>query len=157
MPESDNIHAPRPWVQVAAICQNAIIEANTGSLSVIKITDVVGLAGMTPQMQPQPIQLTMVIILKSDEMKGQFHLSIRVTSPVGQVTTGQEVLFVFEGGPRGVQTVLPIGMIATEPGLYWFDVILEPDIVLTRVPLTVLYQRIQPPFAPGQPQPSGGQ
>jgi len=154
VPELDDIHAPRPWVQVAAICQTAIVEANTGSLSVIKITDSIGVAGMTPQMQPQPIQLTMVIVLKSDEMKGQFHVKIRVTSPQGQMTMGQEILFVFEGGPRGVQTVLPIGMVATESGLYWFDVMLE-DVVLTRVPLTVLYQRIQPPtgLPPGFLQP----
>jgi hypothetical protein len=143
-----DIRAPRPWVLVAAFCQNAIIEANTGSVSVIKITDSVGFAGMTPEMRPQPLQLTMVIILKSDEMRGQYHVRIRCTSPQGQVTTGQEILFVFEGGARGVQTVMPMALIATEPGLYWFDVMIEDDI-LTRVPLTVLYQRIQQP--PGQP------
>jgi hypothetical protein len=153
---TDSMHdfrAPRPWVQVAAFCQNAIIEANTGSVSVIKITDSVGVAGMATEMIPQPLQLTMVIILKSDEMRGQYHVKIRCTSPLGQVTFGQEILFVFEGGARGVQTVVPTALIATEPGVYWFDVMIEED-VLTRVPLTVLYQRIQqPPGLPGFHQP----
>ncbi len=144
MPEPEEVRAPRPWVQIAAFCQNAIIEANTGALSVIKITDSVGVAGMAPEMQPQPIQLTMAIILKSDQMVGQYHVRIRVTSPQGTQTLGQEILFVFEGGPRGVQTILPVGMIATEPGLYWFDIMIENDVI-TRVPLTVLYQRIQMP------------
>jgi hypothetical protein len=143
MPESDEIHVPRPWVQVAAICHTALIE-NTGQLSVIRITDRIAVAGVTPEMQPQPLQLTMAILLKSGDMHGQYNVRVRCTSPQGQETLGQEILFLFEGGDRGVQTIVPIAMVATEPGTYWFDVMLEED-VLTRVPLTVLYQKIQLP------------
>jgi hypothetical protein len=155
MPE--DITAPRPWVQVAVLCQTALIE-NTGHLSVIRIVDRINLAGVTPELQPTPVQLTMAILLKSDLMEGNYPVKIRCTSPQGVVTEGPELAFVFEGKDRGVQVVLPMGLIATEQGVYWFDVLIEGEITLTRVPLRVIYQRVQtlgqmPPGvgAPGMP------
>lgn len=152
MPETEYFRAPRPWVQIATICQSAIIEANTNSLSVIKVTDRIGVAGFTPDMQPQPINVTLAILLKSDQMNGQYLVKIRCTSPVGATTDGPEMPFLFEGNDRGVQVVFPLGFVATEQGLYWFDVLLEEE-VLTRIPLRVMYQRIQMP--PGMPLPPG--
>jgi uncharacterized protein DUF6941 len=136
--------APRPWVQVAAFCLTAITEAATNSLSVIKLLDRLTVAGVTAEMQPQPLQLTLVLVLKSDEMRGQYQVKIRVTSPRGVATDGPEMPFLFEGEDRGVQIVLPTGVLATEPGLYWFDVLLENE-VLTRIPIRLLYQRLQLP------------
>ena len=140
----DEIRAPRPWVQVAAFCQTALIE-NTGHLSVIRIIDRVNLAGVTAEMQPTPLQVTMAIVLKSGEMQGQYQIRLRCTSPSGQVTPGPEIPFLFEGGDRGVQSVFPIGLLAVERGIYWFDVLIEDETILTRVPLHVLYQRLQMP------------
>lgn len=148
-----DVRVPRPWVQVAVICHTALVEQTTGQLSVIRITDRVAVGGITPQMQPQPLQLTMALVVKSGDMQGQYNIRLRVNSPTGQVTMGQEIMMLFEGGDRGVQSIIPIGMIVTETGTYWFDVVLEEEI-LTRVPLTVLYQRLQIPpgmLPPGMP------
>ena len=150
----ETVHAPRPWVQVAAFCQSALTE-NTGSLSIIRVVDRFGVPGVTPEMPPTNIQLTMVVVLKSDQMVGNYRLSIRTHSPSGQVTQGPEFPALFEGNDRGVQLVLPTGILANEQGLYWFDVLIEDEIV-TRIPLRVMYQRIQLPpgvgFAgPGTP------
>lgn len=145
MPDAEEIRAPRPWVQIATICHTALLET-TGQLSVIRVTDRIAVAGLTQEMQAQPLQLTFAILLRSGEMRGQYNVKIRVTSPQGQETMGQEIMFLFEGGDRGVQVILPLAMMATEAGTYWFDVLVEDDI-LTRIPLTVLYQRIQ--FPPG--------
>ena len=144
-----NFQVPRPWIQVAAFCQTALVE-NTGQLSVVRITDRVNIMGYTPQMQPQPLQLTMALLIKSGDMRGQYTLRLRVNSPNGQQTTSQETTLLFEGGDRGVQSVIPIAMVVGDIGTYWFDIMLEEEI-LTRVPLTVLYQRIQLP--PGSPPP----
>lgn len=149
-----DIRAPRPWVQVAVLCQTALVE-NTGQLSVIRITDRLMLTGITPTLQPTPIQLTMTVVLKSDEMQGNFPVKVRCTSPTGVVTDGPEMPFLFEGNDRGVQVVAPMGLIATEQGVYWFDVLIEGDTVLTRVPLRVIYQRAQMP--PGRPPAASGQ
>jgi hypothetical protein len=152
MTEADEIRVPRPWVQVATICQSAIIEANTNALSVIKVTDRIGVAGFTPEMQPQPINVTLALLLKSDQMNGQYQVKIRCTSPTGVATDGPEIPFLFEGNDRGVQAVFPLGFVATESGVYWFDVLLEEE-TLTRIPLRVMYQRIQ--AQPGMPLPPG--
>lgn len=146
MPEQidriETVRAPRPWVQVATFCETAII-GNDSSLSIIRILDRIGIAGMTAEMQPQPLQLKMAIVLKSDEMRGQYQVRIRCTSPRGAITDGPEIPFLFEGEDRGVQVVLPAAVLATEAGLYWFDLMIE-DEILTRVPMRVLYQRINP-------------
>ena len=142
MPE--DIRAPRPWVQVAVLCQTALVE-NTGHLTVVRIVDRITLPGITAELQPTPVQLTMAIVLKSDQMQGNYPIKIRCTSPNGTVTSGVEMPFLFEGNDRGVQVVLPMGMIATEQGVYWFDILIENEIVLTRVPLRVIYQRVQMP------------
>jgi hypothetical protein len=146
MHESDIVHAPRPWVNVAAFCQTSIREHGSGNLSIIKVNDGMTLVGVTKEMQPTPVQLTMVLILKAGDMQGQYSVKVRCVSPTGTETTGPDIPHFFEGGTRGIQTVLPIGMIATEPGDYWFDVLLE-DEILTRVPLRVLYQQV--PIPPG--------
>ncbi|MHB8303449.1 MAG: DUF6941 family protein [Acidobacteriaceae bacterium] len=143
MAGSDEIRAPRPGVQVAAFCHTAITE-NTGALSVIRVTDRIALAGVAAEMQPMPLQLTMALILKSDEMQGQYQVKLRCISPLGKSTDGQEMPFLFEGRDRGVQVVLPVGLVVTEQGLYWFEAMLENEI-LTRVPLRVMYQRVQLP------------
>ena len=150
----DEIHAPRPWVLIATFCQAGIIEANTGNLSVIRVLDALPLFGITKEMQqPIPVQLTMALLLKSGEMNGQYSIKIRCNSPSRTQTDGPEIPFYFEAGDRGVQVVLPIGLFANEPGVYWFDVLLEPDTILTRVPLRVIYQQIQlPPGTVGSPQ-----
>lgn len=135
--------APRPWVQIAALCTTALID-NTGALSVIRVTDRIAVAGVTPEMQPQPIQLTLAILMKSDQMRGSYQVKVRCTSPSGNVTPGPEFSFLFEGDDRGVQVVVPFGVLATEIGLYWFDVLVEEDLV-TRLPLRVLYQKLQLP------------
>jgi hypothetical protein len=146
MSEPDEIRAPRPWVSIAAFCQTAIIEAGTGNLSVIKIVDGLSLAGTTAEMQPTPIQVTMALILKSDEMTGQYTVKITVTSPTGTKTPGPNLPCYFEGRDRGVQSVFPIGLFVAEQGIYWFDIMLGEEMVLTRVPLRVMYQQVPSPM-----------
>ena len=137
-----DIRAPRPWVQVAVLCQTALQEAN-GVLSVIRLIDRITLTGTAPELQPTPVQLTMAIVLKSDLMQGNYPVKIRSTSPQNVVTLSPEMSFLFEGNDRGVQAVIPAALVATEQGVYWFDVLIEEEI-LTRVPLRIIYQRAIP-------------
>lgn len=137
------IALPRPWVQLAALCQSALTE-NTGQLSIIRIVDRWVVVGPTSTMQPANIQLMLAIILKSDQMRGQYQLKIRLRSPLGITTEGPDLPALFEGDDRGVQAILPAGILATEPGLYWFEILVEEELV-TRVPLRILYQKIQLP------------
>lgn len=141
----------RPYVQVAAICQAALQEP-TGFLSLVRLIDRLPLAGPTDEMQPQPLHnLVLVIVLKSGSMKGKYNIKVVPETPSGRKLQGPQLSALFEGEERGVAAVLPLGIVAEEEGLYWFDVILEQDL-LTRIPLRLIYQKMQPgmPFQPPQ-------
>jgi len=141
----------RPFVQVAAICQTALQEA-AGYLSLVRLMDRVAFAGITEEMQPQPLnQLAIVVLLKSGDLKGKYNMSIIPVTPSGKRLPGPQLSVLFEGEERGVAAILPVAIVADEEGLYWFDVILEQDL-LTRIPLRVMYQRIAQgmPFQPPQ-------
>ncbi len=141
----------RPYVQVAAICQTALQEPN-GYLSLIRLIDRLPIAGFQDEMQPQPLNnLVLAVVLKSGSMKGQYKLRIIPVTPSGKRLAGPEMGVLFEGEERGVAAIMPLGIVAEEQGLYWFDVMLEQDL-LTRVPLRLMYQKMQPgtPFQPPQ-------
>jgi hypothetical protein len=94
--------------------------------------------------------LSMVIILKAGEMSGKYTVKVVAESPSGKRTPALQFTALFERDERGVVFCSPLGLVATEEGLYWFDIMLEQD-VLTRIPLRVMYQKIQP--IPGMPIP----
>ena len=141
-----------PFVQIACICNTALQEV-TGHLSVIRITDRVGVVGTTPQMQPQPLQnLVLVLLLKSGGLRETHNLKIVPVTPRGNPLPASELAVLFEGDERGPGVVTPLSLVATEEGLYWFEVYLEEQL-LTKIPLRVIYQRaqmipLQPPPAP---------
>jgi hypothetical protein len=133
-----------PFVQVAAICATPLVEQQ-GFLSVIRIQDRLPLAGPTDQMRPQPLTaLWMVISLKSGEMRGKYTLQIVAVTPSGKRQNAASAPALFEGEERGVVIATPIGLVAEEEGLYWFEVTLE-GAVLTQIPLRVMYQKMQLP------------
>lgn len=139
MPE----HPMRPFVQVAAICQ-APVQETSGLLSIFRIMDRIPVHGTTDEMVPQPLNsLFIVVILKSGEMSGKYPLKIVPETPSGQRLLPLEASALFERDERGVVFIHPVPLVATEEGLYWFDVMLGPDL-LTRIPLRVMYQKIQP-------------
>jgi hypothetical protein len=139
-----------PYVQVAAICMTPLIEQQ-GLLSVIRIQDRIQLAGLTENMQPQPLNsLTLVVALKSGEMTGKFALNIVPITPSGKRLPGPSMSILFEGQERGTVMMAPLMVVAEEEGLYWFEVTLE-DMILTRIPLRVMYQKMQ--TIPGMPFP----
>jgi Family of unknown function (DUF6941) len=149
MPE----HPMRPFVQVACVCQAALQET-TGLFTVVRILDRIPVQGVTEEMQPQPLNtLSLIVILKSGEMSGKYTLSVTPQTPSGKRLPSMQMPALFERDERGVVLCVPLMLVATEEGLYWFDVTIEQD-VLTRIPLRVMYQRIQPiPGIQFQPPP----
>jgi Family of unknown function (DUF6941) len=130
-----------PYVQVAAFCQTAIREGQ-GSLSLIRLITRFPVVGLTKEMQPTPISLTLAVILKSGNMQGSYTLTVRPVTPTEEVLPPLNVPILFEGSDRGVALVRQIALVAKEPGLYWFDVLVE-GTLLTRIPLRILYQQGQ--------------
>ena len=141
-----------PYVQVAAICTTPLMEQQ-GLLSVIRIQDRIQLAGPTDQMQPQPLNsLWIVVSLKSGELQGKYNLLITPITPSGTRLEGPNVSVLFEGQERGAILSAPLGVVAEEEGLYWFEITLD-GTILTRIPLRVMYQKMQ---MLGMPFPQAG-
>ncbi len=140
-----------PYVQIAAFCHTALIE-NTGALSIIRITDRVGVAGFTPEMAPTTVQVTLVVVLKSGFLRNQAKIIVRGITPSGVILPNIAFPALFEGEERGVQLIMPMGFVVQEQGLYWFEVLVE-EQALTRIPLRILYQQVaaHPGMMPGMP------
>ena len=139
-----------PYVQVAAICATPLIEQQ-GFLSIIRIQDRIQLAGLTDNMQPQLLNsLTLVVAVKSGDMSGKYTLNVVPITPSGKRLLGPSMSILFEGQERGTVMMAPLMVVAEEEGLYWFEITLE-DMILTRIPLRVMYQKMQ--TIPGMPFP----
>ncbi|HUA83480.1 MAG TPA: hypothetical protein VMB85_06435 [Bryobacteraceae bacterium] len=131
-----------PYVHVAAFCQTALNEAN-GVLSLIRLIDRYPIVGQTKEMQPTTINITLAVVLKSGNMTGSATLSIKPMKPDGNPMPPLNVPVLFEGMERGVGIITQMQLALTEPGLYWFDVFIDEVVLLTRIPLRILYQEGQ--------------
>jgi hypothetical protein len=131
-----------PFMTAAMFCEH-ILEDKDGTLSAIRIVDRVTQTATGPgapkDMPPMAIKLWMLITLRSGAARGRRTVSIRPESPSGQQSPAIELPVLFEGEDRGQNFRTQIGFVAEHEGLYWFDVLLEDDL-LTRVPLRVVYR-----------------
>jgi hypothetical protein len=131
-----------PYLIAATLCERAIQEGD-GVLSLIRVVDKVtqAVAGPTvpDKMPPIQVNLTLVVVLKPGEARGRYRLGVRPEAPSGQRLPDAELPVSFAGAPdAGANLLLGINMIAEEEGLYWFDVLLD-DQLLTRTPLRIEY------------------
>jgi|SRR5579884_2292462 len=132
----------RPWVQVACFCTVAMQEVPPGGMkSLIRIFDRWFFNGTAAEMPPSTLQTTMVIMLKSGQMRGPATVKVRPLTPSKKELPSLEIPVLFEGDDRGVDIILPLVMAVQETGLYWFDVFVD-DQIFTRIPLRVVYQKM---------------
>ncbi len=114
----------------------------------INIVDGVSVVGPDPDEMPafSLANLKVVINLWAGQTKGRYTLKLRPEEPSG--LQGDPIVLGtinFSNQP-GIDTILPMPPYqVTEEGKYWFDVLLSPgrdeeDLLLSRIPLTVLYQ-----------------
>ena len=93
-------------------------------------------------MPPFPVNLTVVIVLKSGSARGRHSIRLTVEAPSGeQLPQEASMPVLLEGEERGVNLLLNLGFQAELEGLYWFNVHFgTQDVLLTRIPLRVVYQ-----------------
>ena len=84
--------------------------------------------------------LAIVVALTSDELKGIFDLTLKPVMPDGEVLAPATLPIELEGPgivkPTFTRVSIPIEL----EGVYWFDLIFQ-DVLLTRMPLQVMYKR----------------
>ena len=115
-------------------------------LSAIRIVDRIMLQGIAPPgaevppMPHVPIQLVALVSFKNGPVRGSRRLSLQPTAPSGFKLPGPSVPLLFGGDDdQGVNVRLLVQFQAQEEGVYWFDVLLDGELV-TRMPLRVVYQ-----------------
>jgi hypothetical protein len=135
-----------PYLQMAALCQ-MVLQEPTGQLSLIRLTDSVGVSGQMKEMQPHSIMLHAVVSFRAGFAKGKYIIRLVGTTPSRTEFLAVEQGVFFEGEDRGVNAIFVIGMVLPEEGVYWFDIFLNGTFV-TRVPLRVLYQQVSQQVRP---------
>ncbi len=138
--------ASGPYVQAAAICER-VLQEKDGVLSLIRLVDrfTITAAGVAPpnEMPPSNVSVNIVIMLKSGFVRARHTLKIAPVTPSEKALPEFSTGVLFEGDDRGVNVIFNATVLAREEGLYWFDVLLE-DQLLTRIPLRIVYQRVSP-------------
>jgi hypothetical protein len=133
-----------PYLVAALLCEK-ILQEKDEIVSIIRIVDRITVtvpAATSPEtLPPIPLNLNAFISLKSGNARGRHTIKWRTETPSGITLPEQLLPALFEGEDRGVNLILALNMIVDQEGVYWFDVLLE-DQLLTRIPLRVLYQRI---------------
>ena len=133
-----------PYLQIAALCEH-VLEERDNVLSIIRIVDRITLSTSDPRapaaMPPVPVNVRLVIALKSGFARGRFDVKIGVVAPSTHVLAELSLPVLLEGEERGANIVMPVSFSAEEEGLYWFEVRLG-DRLLTRVPLRLIYSRV---------------
>jgi len=133
-----------PYVQMAAICER-VLQEKDGVLSIIRVIDrfAISAAGPAPpeEMPPGTISPTIVVMLKPGFIRARHNLRIVPTTPSQTTLPEFSAGVLLEGEDRGVNLIFSAQMIVREERLYWFDVLLD-DQLLTRIPLRLVYQRV---------------
>ncbi|MEX1253551.1 MAG: hypothetical protein WEE64_04345 [Dehalococcoidia bacterium] len=137
--------AAGPFLTTAVLCEK-VLEDKDGVLSAIRIVDrIIQTAVGTEapdEMPPVPVNLTALISFKSGAARGRHTIKLRPETPAGFSLPETALQIHFEGEDRGANLVLQLGLQANQEGLYWFDVLLD-DQLVTRMPLRIMYQRLQ--------------
>ena len=129
-----------PYLCAALFCEK-ILEESDGVNSVVRIIDRFTFQGNEEEMPASTIELTAFILLKAGDYRGSSDLSLEPESPSGHKFPKLTLQINFEGeGDRGVAVKIPIRFRTKEPGLYWFSIERNQELI-TRMPLRLVYQR----------------
>lgn len=133
-----------PYLCLAVLCEKVLKEAD-GILSIIRVVDrmTVSFTGPdAPTDMPQvAINLTALIGFKSGFARGTHVLRLKIVAPTQATLSTVELPMLLEGEDRGANLIVNLAFQAEEEGLYWIDVYVD-DVLFTRMPLRVLYQRL---------------
>lgn len=136
-----------PYVAAAFLCEKVLVEQ--GNIpTFVRVVDRFGVPKFSgpipPGVQQQPLQVTLVVILKAGDLgAGNHKMTIKLQKPDKSYALEQSVPVFFQGSDdNGAMLALPILVAAPEEGLHWFDVMFEGSL-LTRIPMRVLHQPAQ--------------
>jgi Family of unknown function (DUF6941) len=141
-----------PYLQCASLCEKALQEKD-GVISVIRAVDRWTVSGPAEEMPADTkIQATLVVMFKSGIHRGPGRVTITPVTPSDRRMAPMDVPVHFEGDEdRGINIIVPMAFPVEEAGLYWFEIVLDGQVV-SHIPMRVIYHRIAAqPTAPPDP------
>jgi hypothetical protein len=139
-----------PYLSAALLCEKSLQETD-GVISLIRIVDRWTVSGPSEDMPQTAIQATMAVMLKSGFHRGPGRLTITPITPRDARLPATEIPIHFEGDEdRGVNVVIPMAFPVQEPGVYWFAIAVD-DLIVSHIPLRVIYHRVAPMQIPPNP------
>ena len=141
----------KPILAAALLCER-VLEEKDGVNSLIRCIDRIVVQAQGQQVPGQmpsiPVSVWAFISFKSGSARGRFSVTLVPRTPSGFKLAGPTIPLLFEGeDDRGINIKLLVNFQAQDKGLYWFDVVLD-DEVISRMPLRLVYQPMslnQPP------------
>ncbi len=132
-----------PFVIVACVVERVLTEADEVR-SLIRLVDgaTVGFPAGLPAPEATIVEFPLVLQLASGDVTGEHQISIVVHRPDGSTAEPVGTVVQFDGAELGVFVEVELRLQVTE-GLYWFQVMLDGERELTRVPLRIRYHRPQ--------------
>jgi hypothetical protein len=132
------LDATGPFVHIATFCRDVVEQADGG----------VTLVGVADRVHVEPddddtrrAALTMFISVRAGDLAGKHHIHIRPIAPSGKdaFPTGSFPA-LFDTGASGVEIEVEIVFEPEEEGLYWFELSLDQEAILTRIPLEISFE-----------------
>jgi len=152
------MHLPEtgPYLKAALLCQD-VIEDKQGVLSLIRVVDrfqqlAVG-PGAPAEMPPMNIAVYAVLMFVAGEARGSHEVNLTLRRPSGLANELASSTILLEGEDRGANIIAQMQLQLTDQGLHWIEVRLDQNVLLTRMPLRVVFGRLTSP-APGQLPPA---
>jgi hypothetical protein len=143
VPDMPTVFDRGPYLALATFCDD-VIQANDGTLSVIRIIDSITAVASGPappkDMPPFSVKTKLVVSFRTGEARARMTLAVRVEDPSGQRRPfGTPQSLTFPGPSHGAVNMIVEAQVGFDlEGLYWFDVLLD-DHLVTRVALRAVY------------------
>lgn len=139
-----------PYVKAAVFCERSLVETD-GVPSLIRIVDrinqtIVGSGSST--FTPIRFPLVLIVMLNPGDAKGSAEFELGVEAPNGIRSPIANGTIHYEAPDHAVNIRADVDMAYDQEGIYWFDVKVDAAL-MSRMPLTVRFNRITPAPAPG--------
>jgi hypothetical protein len=141
-----------PYLKMAIFCEKILRETD-GVVTLVRVIDRITQTAAGPgapeEMPPLTPELMAVLMLVPGQARGSFPVRIELELPSGERRELFTTTVHMESEDRGVNLVVNIRYSFETPGLYWFNVYLDKNL-MTRMPLRIIYVRtsVAPPLSP---------
>lgn len=127
--------AAGPYVHIATFCRDVVEQADE-AITLVGVTNVADVEA--DEDGARNAELTMFISVRAGAATGKHLITIRPIGPSGDLAFPEGSFpALFEGGLSGVEIQVDVRFEAKEEGLYWFELLLDGQNLLTKIPLEI--------------------